>query len=134
MFVEVKDPDEKVCLIKGFVSNKSQACLHFVVLICLSFLGFQVILSRQYGSEGRFIFTSHTPGEHQICLHSNSSKFALFAGGMLVSLFCEPLLLFSLNYIYKYAIKTSKMLQNTPCKYVPHKLTKHCCEELNVNP
>uniref|UniRef100_A0A3P9CEJ0 Transmembrane p24 trafficking protein 9 n=1 Tax=Maylandia zebra TaxID=106582 RepID=A0A3P9CEJ0_9CICH len=29
----------------------------------------QVILSRQY--------------EHQICLHSNSSKFSLFAGGML---------------------------------------------------
>uniref|UniRef100_A0A8C9TP25 Transmembrane p24 trafficking protein 9 n=1 Tax=Scleropages formosus TaxID=113540 RepID=A0A8C9TP25_SCLFO len=53
MFVEVKDPDEKV------------------------------ILSRQYGSEGRFTFTSHTPGEHQICLHSNSSKFSLFAGGML---------------------------------------------------
>ncbi|KAJ8254976.1 hypothetical protein GJAV_G00199510 [Gymnothorax javanicus] len=53
MFVEVKDPDEKV------------------------------ILSRQYGSEGRFMFTSRTPGEHQICLHSNSSKFALFAGGML---------------------------------------------------
>ncbi|XP_023272241.1 transmembrane emp24 domain-containing protein 9 isoform X2 [Seriola lalandi dorsalis] len=53
MFVEVKDPDDKV------------------------------ILSRQYGSEGRFTFTSHTPGEHQICLHSNSSKFSLFAGGML---------------------------------------------------
>lgn len=51
----------------------------------LIFSGLQVILSRQYGSEGRFIFTSHTPGEHQICLHSNSSKFALFAGGMLVS-------------------------------------------------
>uniref|UniRef100_A0A3Q1EW42 Transmembrane p24 trafficking protein 9 n=1 Tax=Acanthochromis polyacanthus TaxID=80966 RepID=A0A3Q1EW42_9TELE len=53
MYVEVKDPDDKV------------------------------ILSRQYGSEGRFTFTSHTPGEHQICLHSNSSKFSLFAGGML---------------------------------------------------
>ncbi|XP_027722880.1 transmembrane emp24 domain-containing protein 9 [Vombatus ursinus] len=53
MFVEVKDPDDKV------------------------------ILSRQYGSEGRFTFTSHTPGEHQICLHSNSTKFSLFAGGML---------------------------------------------------
>ena len=50
------------------------------VRLCVS----QVILSRQYGSEGRFTFTSHTPGEHQICLHSNSSKFALFAGGMLV--------------------------------------------------
>lgn len=45
---------------------------------------FQIILSRQYGSEGRFTFTSHTPGEHQICLHSNSTKMALFAGGKLV--------------------------------------------------
>uniref|UniRef100_G1TYN0 GOLD domain-containing protein n=1 Tax=Oryctolagus cuniculus TaxID=9986 RepID=G1TYN0_RABIT len=43
----------------------------------------KVILARQYGSEGRFTFTSHTPGEHQICLHSNSTKFSLFAGGML---------------------------------------------------
>uniref|UniRef100_A0A8C2EC52 Transmembrane emp24 domain-containing protein 4-like n=1 Tax=Cyprinus carpio TaxID=7962 RepID=A0A8C2EC52_CYPCA len=54
MHVEIKDPDAKV-----------------------------VILSRQYGSDGRFTFTSHTPGEHQICLHSNSTKMALFAGGKL---------------------------------------------------
>ncbi|XP_075922455.1 transmembrane emp24 domain-containing protein 4 isoform X2 [Petromyzon marinus] len=53
MHVEVKDPDGKV------------------------------ILSKQYSSEGRFTFTSHTPGEHQICLHSNSTKIALFAGGRL---------------------------------------------------
>ncbi|XP_028309729.1 transmembrane emp24 domain-containing protein 4 [Gouania willdenowi] len=53
MHVEIKDPDTKI------------------------------ILSRQYGSDGRFTFTSHTPGEHQICLHSNSSKLALFAGGKL---------------------------------------------------
>ncbi|XP_062817055.1 transmembrane emp24 domain-containing protein 4 [Anolis carolinensis] len=53
MFVEVKDPDGKV------------------------------VLSRQYGSEGRFTFTSHTPGEHQLCLHSNSTRLALFAGGTL---------------------------------------------------
>ncbi|KAJ1069032.1 hypothetical protein K5549_000343 [Capra hircus] len=44
MFVEVKDPEDKV------------------------------ILARQYGSEGRFTFTSHTPGEHRICLHSNSTN------------------------------------------------------------
>uniref|UniRef100_A0A8C3MSP8 Uncharacterized protein n=2 Tax=Passeriformes TaxID=9126 RepID=A0A8C3MSP8_GEOPR len=43
----------------------------------------QVVMSRQYGSEGRFTFTSHTPGEHQICLHSNSTRMALFAGGKL---------------------------------------------------
>ncbi|XP_041256951.1 transmembrane emp24 domain-containing protein 4 [Onychostruthus taczanowskii] len=54
MHVEVKDPDGKV------------------------------VMSRQYGSEGRFTFTSHTPGEHQICLHSNSTRMALFAGGKLV--------------------------------------------------
>ncbi|XP_064222783.1 transmembrane emp24 domain-containing protein 4 isoform X1 [Aotus nancymaae] len=53
MHVEVKDPDGKV------------------------------VLSRQYGSEGRFTFTSHTPGDHQICLHSNSTRMALFAGGKL---------------------------------------------------
>uniref|UniRef100_V9KCZ6 Transmembrane emp24 domain-containing protein 9-like protein n=2 Tax=Callorhinchus milii TaxID=7868 RepID=V9KCZ6_CALMI len=53
MFVEVKDPEEKV------------------------------VLSRQYASEGRFTFTSHIPGEHQICLHSNSTKLSLFASGML---------------------------------------------------
>ncbi|TRY86654.1 hypothetical protein DNTS_005007 [Danionella cerebrum] len=53
MHVEIKDPDAKI------------------------------ILSRQYGSDGRFTFTSHTPGEHQICLHSNSTKMALFSGGKL---------------------------------------------------
>ncbi|XP_036292189.1 transmembrane emp24 domain-containing protein 4 [Pipistrellus kuhlii] len=43
----------------------------------------KVVLSRQYGSEGRFTFTSHTPGDHQICLHSNSTRMVLFAGGRL---------------------------------------------------
>ncbi|XP_013418080.1 transmembrane emp24 domain-containing protein eca-like [Lingula anatina] len=51
MHVEVKDPDEKV------------------------------ILSRTYASDGRYTFTSHTAGEHTICLHSNSS--AWFGGGQL---------------------------------------------------
>ena len=32
-------------------------------------------------SEGRFSFTSHVPGEHVICLYSNSSRW--FAGGQL---------------------------------------------------
>ncbi|KAM7121418.1 transmembrane emp24 domain-containing protein 4 isoform 1-T1 [Molossus nigricans] len=43
----------------------------------------KVVLSRQYGSEGRFTFTSHTPGDHQICLHSNSTRMVLFTGGRL---------------------------------------------------
>ncbi|KAL4232052.1 Transmembrane emp24 domain-containing protein 4 [Mactra antiquata] len=41
----------------------------------------KAILSRTYASEGRFTFTSHSAGEHIICLHSNSS--AWFSSGQL---------------------------------------------------
>ena len=34
-----------------------------------------------YSSEGRFSFTTHMPGEHVICLYSNST--AWFGGGQL---------------------------------------------------
>ncbi|CAK8692192.1 unnamed protein product [Clavelina lepadiformis] len=43
----------------------------------------KVLLSKSYGSEGSFTFTSNIPGEHQICIHSNSTKWSLFAGGKL---------------------------------------------------
>jgi len=39
------------------------------------------ILSRTYGAEGKFTFTSHTPGEHAMCLSTNSSKW--FGGNSL---------------------------------------------------
>ncbi|CAF1377381.1 unnamed protein product [Adineta steineri] len=45
MHVEVKDPDDKI------------------------------VLSKLYTNEGRFTFTSHTPGEHVICLYSNSTAW-----------------------------------------------------------
>lgn len=81
MHVEIKDPDTKVKT-RGF--KKTPCHLNqYVKYVCFPFA--QIILSRQYGSDGRFTFTSHTPGEHQICLHSNSTKMALFAGGTLVS-------------------------------------------------
>ncbi|XP_051163394.1 transmembrane emp24 domain-containing protein eca [Leptopilina boulardi] len=51
MHVEVRDPDDKT------------------------------ILSRVYSSEGRISFTSQTPGEHVICLYSNST--AWFSGTQL---------------------------------------------------
>lgn len=44
----------------------------------------KILLSKSYGAEGAFTFTSHTPGEHQICIHSNSTKWSLFAGVCLV--------------------------------------------------
>ncbi|XP_050709629.1 transmembrane emp24 domain-containing protein eca-like [Eriocheir sinensis] len=51
MHVEIRDPDDKV------------------------------LMSRVYSSEGRFTFTSHTPGEHVICLYSNTTKW--FSGAKL---------------------------------------------------
>ncbi len=51
MHVEVKDPEQKV------------------------------VLSKLYSAEGRFSFTTHMPGEHVICLYSNST--AWFGGGNL---------------------------------------------------
>merc|ERR1712241_332391 len=41
----------------------------------------KIILSKVYSSEGRWTFTSHTPGEHVICLYSNSTKW--FSGSQL---------------------------------------------------
>jgi len=52
MHVEVRDPDDKT------------------------------VMSKVFSSEGRFTFTSHIPGEHVICLYSNSTKW--FAGSQLV--------------------------------------------------
>ena len=49
MHVEVKDPDKKQ------------------------------ILSKYYTNEGQFVFTTHTPGEHYICLSPNSTRW--FSGG-----------------------------------------------------
>ena len=43
----------------------------------------KILLSKSYGSEGQFTFTSNMPGEHQICIYSNSTKWSLFAGGKL---------------------------------------------------
>jgi len=51
MHVEVRDPDDKT------------------------------MLSRVYSSEGMISFTSHTPGEHVICMYSNST--AWFSGSQL---------------------------------------------------
>lgn len=45
MHVEVRDPDDKI------------------------------FMSKMYSSEGKFTFTSHNPGEHVICLSSNTSHW-----------------------------------------------------------
>ena len=34
-----------------------------------------LIMAKDYEAEGRFVFTAHEPGEHTICLHTNSSRW-----------------------------------------------------------
>uniref|UniRef100_A0A8B9X3V5 GOLD domain-containing protein n=1 Tax=Bos mutus grunniens TaxID=30521 RepID=A0A8B9X3V5_BOSMU len=41
------------------------------------------LLARQYGPRGSFTFTSQSPGEHEVCLHLKSIRFALFYDGKL---------------------------------------------------
>lgn len=41
----------------------------------------KIVLSRVYAAEGRFTFTTHLAGAHQICLYSNSS--AWFGGNQM---------------------------------------------------
>ncbi|XP_041476474.1 transmembrane emp24 domain-containing protein 4-like [Lytechinus pictus] len=43
----------------------------------------KMILSKMYSSSGRFTFTSHTPGEHTLCLYSNSTKWSMFGASKL---------------------------------------------------
>ncbi|XP_072353653.1 transmembrane emp24 domain-containing protein 11-like isoform X1 [Scyliorhinus torazame] len=43
----------------------------------------QVLLHKLYGPESRFTFHAHSQGEHHICLMSNSTKIAVFAGNKL---------------------------------------------------
>ncbi|XP_051889717.1 transmembrane emp24 domain-containing protein 11-like [Pristis pectinata] len=43
----------------------------------------QILLHKLYGPESHFTFQSHSQGEHYICLTSNSTKLAVFAGSKL---------------------------------------------------
>ncbi|XP_018410255.1 PREDICTED: transmembrane emp24 domain-containing protein 11-like [Nanorana parkeri] len=43
----------------------------------------EVLLSKLYGPDGKFTFTSHTAGEHAICMQSNSTNLIAFASNRL---------------------------------------------------
>ena len=59
----------------------------------------RVILSRHYAEEGRFVFTSHLPGEHSICIGTNSSRW--YGGSQLV---CNTQSIIILQHVFVYVI------------------------------
>ena len=85
MHVEVKDPDSKI------------------------------ILSKVYSSEGRFTFTSHTPGEHSICLYSNSTKWAMFGANNKMVNIQVLMWLYCVTYCYNLPIDS-----NAKCTDIGH--------------
>ncbi|XP_043919320.1 transmembrane emp24 domain-containing protein 11-like [Protopterus annectens] len=44
---------------------------------------FQVLMSKLYGPESKFSFTSHSSGEHHICFQSNSTNIIAIGGSKL---------------------------------------------------
>lgn len=66
MHVEVKDPDDKIVLSRVYSSEGGKNSI--LVEFCIKDTFFS----------GRISFTSHTPGEHVICMYSNST--AWFSG------------------------------------------------------
>ncbi|CAH2299566.1 transmembrane emp24 domain-containing 11 [Pelobates cultripes] len=43
----------------------------------------ETLLSKLYGPDGKFMFTSHSPGEHTICIQSNSTNLISFGSNKL---------------------------------------------------
>ncbi|KAG5845390.1 transmembrane emp24 domain-containing protein 11 [Anguilla rostrata] len=43
----------------------------------------QTLMSKRYGRKGKFTFTAHSSGQHFLCMQSNSTRFAVFAGDRL---------------------------------------------------
>nr|XP_044249369.1 transmembrane emp24 domain-containing protein eca-like [Drosophila takahashii] len=70
--VELFDPRSN-----GFMPSSSGIGMHVEVRDSDD----KIVLSRVYSSQGRISFTSHTPGEHVICMYSNST--AWFSGAQL---------------------------------------------------
>ncbi|XP_018585716.2 transmembrane emp24 domain-containing protein 11 [Scleropages formosus] len=40
----------------------------------------QILMSKRYGSQGKFTFTSHSSGQHFLCMQTHSTKFSAVAG------------------------------------------------------
>uniref|UniRef100_A0A452VHH3 Transmembrane emp24 domain-containing protein 9-like n=1 Tax=Ursus maritimus TaxID=29073 RepID=A0A452VHH3_URSMA len=89
-YLEVRELEEK-CFIQeipdGTVVIGARACHSRPCPPCTQSLErggeWGNLLARQYGPQGSFTFTSQSPGEHQICLHLESIRFALFYDGKL---------------------------------------------------
>ncbi|KAI3351487.1 hypothetical protein L3Q82_020336 [Scortum barcoo] len=56
---------------------------HFGITVTVKDPNHEVQMSKRYGKFGKFTFTAHASGQHYFCFHTNSTRFAVFAGDRL---------------------------------------------------
>ena len=75
------------CTLKSEILMTKSFCQRWKELSRIQDLWFWSEFSQVYSSEGKFTFTSHTPGEHVICLYRFPSLHATFLQKLSVKLF-----------------------------------------------
>lgn len=94
MNVEVKDPDMKIILSRVRVSNDPFVACRNVFL--------NIFILQVYSYEGKISFTSHIPGEHIICLYSNTTAWVGGTQLVIILYFCVK---FYSNWLYFVVLK-----------------------------
>ncbi|XP_062856245.1 transmembrane emp24 domain-containing protein 11 [Trichomycterus rosablanca] len=60
-------------------SNKQDNSPHLGLTVTVKDPNYEVLLMKRFGKYGKFTFTSHTSGQHFLCMKSNSTRFSVFS-------------------------------------------------------
>ncbi|XP_070693263.1 transmembrane emp24 domain-containing protein 11 [Pempheris klunzingeri] len=67
-------------LLEPWDSKAATHSPHFGVTVTVRDPNHEVVMSKRYGKFGKFTFTAHASGQHYLCVQTNSTRFAVFAG------------------------------------------------------
>ncbi|XP_056147551.1 transmembrane emp24 domain-containing protein 11 isoform X2 [Lampris incognitus] len=59
---------------------------HLGVTVTVRDPNHEVLMTKRYGKNGKFTFTSHASSQHLLCFQTNSTRFSVFAGERLLHL------------------------------------------------
>uniref|UniRef100_A0A4W4GJ05 GOLD domain-containing protein n=1 Tax=Electrophorus electricus TaxID=8005 RepID=A0A4W4GJ05_ELEEL len=59
--------------------KNQQNSQHLGLTITVKDPNYEVLLMKRFGRYGKFTFTSHSSGQHFLCVKSNSTRFSVFA-------------------------------------------------------
>ncbi|XP_036406893.1 transmembrane emp24 domain-containing protein 11 [Megalops cyprinoides] len=67
-------------LLEYWDTGKQTNSPHLGITVIVRDPDHQTLMSKRYGRKGKFTFTSHSSGQHFLCMQSNSTRFAVLAG------------------------------------------------------